>query len=121
MKKSHINNSGLASLVAVSLACGMLCLIAGCSYKGSKEIVGKWKAKDGTSLTEFHADGTFILGGDKEMAGKYKFVGSDKVKLTLDGPMGKVIGGMVFRAVINGDTLEMTDPDGEKQVFQRVK
>ena len=119
MKNPHINYSRLTSLVAVLLACGMLCL--GCSYKVSKEIVGKWKAQDDTSLTEFRADGTFILDGDKEMVGKYKFIGSEKVKLAFDGPVGKLVGSMVFRMVVKGDTLEVTDPDGEKETLERVK
>jgi uncharacterized protein YjeT (DUF2065 family) len=52
------------------LVCVLCGLMLGCTPKGAKEIIGKWQAKDGSSLTEFRSDGKVIMGeGSDKMTG----------------------------------------------------
>jgi len=55
------------------------------------------------------------------MTGKYRFKGADSIKMELDGPEAKVVGPMLCKFVVQGDTLDMTMPDGTKSHNKRVK
>lgn len=108
-------------LLLVLVVCGMTLLLASCS-KSNSALVGKWKGKTDGSLAEFHADGTFAMGDSQDrMMGKYTVSGSDSIKLELDGPVGKAVGPMVGKFVVQGDSLDITSPEGEVEHFQRVK
>jgi hypothetical protein len=98
-------------------------LLPSCSGKPNPAIYGKWQEAGDKDITEFRQDGTFRIGGGggEAMTGKFKFVGSDQVKLELDGAEGKAVGPMVCKVVIEGDTLDMTMPDGSKSRNKRVK
>jgi hypothetical protein len=41
--------------------------------------------------------------------------------MELDGGLGKAIGAIEFKIKLDGDTLVMTDPDGDKETLERVK
>ena len=104
------------------LGCCLALVLSSCSQKANPALYGKWQEEGARDTMEFRKDGTFTLGrpGDT-MTGKYKFTGSDSIKLELDGPMAKVVGSMDCRFVVQGDTLDMTMPDGTKSHNKRVK
>lgn len=105
----------------VASAVVMALIISACSPAVNTAIVGKWQEKGDTDITEFRADGTFTLHSGERLTGKYTSAGSDYIKLTFDGGIGKVIGTSKWKAVVRGDVLELTDPDGNKAELQRVK
>jgi len=111
----------LRSATWLPLAVGLVLFISACSPKGAKEIVGKWKEKEGPGQVEFQADGRFIMEGGEKLVGKYKLVSSERLKVELDGPVGKLVGAFEYKIKLEGDTLVMTDPDGQKGTLQRVK
>jgi hypothetical protein len=83
--------------------------------------VGKWQGTDRSDVMEFLPDGTYKVAGDKSMNGTYSFSG-DRLSLKLDGDLGKAIGTVSARVVVEGDTLKLTDPDsGKVDVYKRVK
>jgi uncharacterized protein (TIGR03066 family) len=107
-------------LCLVGLA--LCCLVSACTPQGAKEIVGKWKAKDSSETMEFRSDGKMVMGeGEDKMTGKYKLVSRERLKMELDGALGKLVGSIEYKIKLEGDKLEMTDPDGEKETLERVK
>lgn len=98
----------------------MALMFSACS-PANTAIVGKWQEKGDPDITEFRADGTFVVHLGERLTGKYKSSGSEHIKLAFDGVVGKVVGESKWKAVIKGDVLELTDPDGNKGEYQRVK
>ena len=98
----------------------MAFVISACS-RTEPGLVGKWQEKGEREITEFRADGTFVIPGGESLSGKYKSAGEDYIKLTIDGPVGKLVGELKFKAMVHGDVLELTDPDGRKSELYRVK
>ena len=98
----------------------MALVLSACSRTDSA-LVGKWQEKGEREITEFRADGTFVIPGGEPLTGKYKSAGGEYIKLTLDGPVGKLVGEMRFKAVVHGDVVELTNPDGIKSQLHRVK
>ncbi|MEP6822842.1 MAG: hypothetical protein ABI946_10880 [Chthoniobacterales bacterium] len=80
-------------------------------------IVGRWKEPNGKDVTEFHADKTVTEkpATGENIRGRYSLDGS-KLKIDLDG----VPDHLSFTAVIKGDTLEMTGPDGSTTRYERA-
>jgi hypothetical protein len=104
----------LLSVLMVSL------LLWSCSPSNTA-LVGKWQEQGDPSVTEFRADGTFVIHLGEKLTGKYKSAGKEHIKLSFDGVVGKVVGESTWKTVVQGDNLELTDPDGNKSRFQRVK
>jgi len=83
--------------------------------------VGRWKDADGSSdgseSTEFHADGTVTerLTGGETIRGRYS-IGGQKLTINLEG----VPTPLSFTVAIKGETLEMTDQDGQKASYRRL-
>lgn len=104
-----------ASLAGVAL------VVSACSPTTNTALIGKWQEKGKSDVTEFRADGTFTIHVGERFTGKYKPADSEHIKLTFDGVAGKVVGESKWKAVVHGDVLELTDPDGNKSEFQRAK
>ncbi len=84
---------------------------------GSAPIVGRWREPKGTDTTEFHTDGSVTenpASGEK-IRGRYTLDGTS-LKIRLEG----VTDELVFTAVVKGDALEMTGPDGETTRYQKI-
>ncbi len=80
-------------------------------------IVGRWKEPKGSDVTEFHANKTVTEkpAGAPNIHGRYSLEGT-KLKVNLDG----VADELVFTALVKGDTLEMTGPDGQTTKYERA-
>ena len=79
--------------------------------------MGRWKEPTGKDTTEFHADGTVTEkpSTGENIRGSYALDGL-KLKIKLDGVPDE----LSFSAVVKGDTLEMTGPDGQATRHERV-
>ena len=79
--------------------------------------MGRWKEPTGGDTTEFHADGTVTEkpATGENIRGRYSLDGS-KLKIKLDGVPDE----LSFSAVIKGDRLEMTGPDGQSTPYERL-
>jgi hypothetical protein len=119
-ERNEMNSSVRRWLRLVS-AVVMVGLLSSCSPQSNPALVGKWQEKGDPSITEFRADGTFSIHLGEALTGKYQSVDSEHIKLTFDGVAGKVVGVSTWKAVVQGDTLDLTDPDGNKSQFQRQK
>lgn len=80
-------------------------------------LVGRWKEPAGKDTTEFHADGSVTEkpSAGENIGGRYTLDGS-KLKIRLAGGSDD----LSFTAVVKGDTLEMTGPDGQTTRYERV-
>ena len=80
-------------------------------------MIGRWREPQGKDTTEFHADGavTEKPATGENIRGRYSLDGS-KLKIHLDG----VPGALSFSAVVKGDSLEMTGPDGQTTRYEKV-
>ncbi|MEP6809370.1 MAG: DUF5640 domain-containing protein [Chthoniobacterales bacterium] len=80
-------------------------------------LVGRWKEPKGADTTEFLADGTVMErpATGESIRGRYTLEGS-KLKIRLQG----MTDDLSFTAVVKGNTLEMTDPDGAKTSYERA-
>src|SRR5262249_50614589 len=103
-------------------ACAVGFVLCSCAPTGNSALVGKWKEKDVSGVTEFRADGTFSMAsGSGKLTGRFKWVDGDHVKLTFDGAVGQVVGASTWKVVVNSETLELTDPEGQTMRCQRQK
>ena len=112
---------GFSAVRQLASAVVMALVLSACSPQANTALVGKWQEKGDPSITEFRADGTFSIHLGAPFTGKYKSVDAEHIKLTFDGVAGKVVGESKWKAVVQGDTLSLTDPDGNASQFQRVK
>jgi hypothetical protein len=104
--------AGIAAVVA---------LLSSCSSKPEDAIVGKWKELGGTETMEFFRDGTVsVVDEGMSMAGSYKFVDKDRVKVELGG-LGALMGPVVARVSISGEDLSWTMPDGKVSRYKRSR
>jgi len=119
----HRHPRGFSRLIAALFGCCLALVLSSCSPKANTALYGKWQEDGAKDITEIREDGTFRIGGPgrETMTGKFKFTGSDSIKMELDGPEGKVVGPMACRFVVQGDTLDLTMPDGTKSHNKRVK
>jgi hypothetical protein len=120
--------SPIARAAALAVACAAL---AGCSSNHKGKIEGtKWSCLDqlvkgshvdaGTITIEFKKDGSLVLvNGPTTITGKYSLGASDTVKLSLDQAFdGKKHHEKTM--LINGDDLQMIDPDGNTIRFRKA-
>jgi hypothetical protein len=107
----------------VGIGCLAL-LMAGCgSSKYKDALVGKWQNPSNPAMVfEFTASGRLNAG---HMTGNYTLDAWDTVWITTDKPVsmpgGKVTSKFKSTVSISGDTLVLTDPDGSKATFKRMK
>ena len=75
-------------------------------------IVGKWQYDNDTDTIEFTRDGDVIVKSGKYLfTGKYELIGSDVVKLRLEGLAGgwmSLFGGDTWQYKISGDNMTIT-------------
>lgn len=109
----------LSKIITPALLAGVLALVLTACSSGGGALVGKWQGTDATDVMEFRANGTFHIAGAEPMNGTYS-VSGDQLQLQLDGALGKALGKITARIVLEGDTLKMT-ADGETEVYKRVK
>ena len=96
-------------------------LLSSCAAKPEDALVGKWKEVGGTETMEFFKDGTVsIVDEGMSMAGSYRFVDKDRVKVELGG-LGALMGPVVARVSISGEDLSWTMPDGKVSKYKRAK
>jgi len=89
------------------------------SSKPQDAIIGKWLLIGGDETIEFFKDGTVsIVKGKDAMAGNYKFIDKDRLRLDLGG-FGAIAGPAVIRVSISGDELTLTDPAGGVSRYYR--
>jgi hypothetical protein len=122
-KLSEIRQSAITKMfLTIGLIVGTF-LIPACSQKPNPALYGKWQEEGARDITEFREDGTFSIGGAgrETMTGKYKFTGADTIRMELAGPLATVVGPMNCRVIVQGDTLDMTMPDGTKSHNKRIK
>jgi len=96
-------------------------LLSSCAAKPEDALVVKWKEVGGTETMEFFKDGTVsIVDEGMSMAGSYRFVDKDRVKVELGG-LGALMGPVVARVSISGEDLSWTMPDGKVSKYKRAK
>ncbi len=80
-------------------------------------LVGRWREPKGKDTTEFQGDGkvTEKPASGETIRGTYTLEGA-KLKIRLEGVKDE----LVFTAKVQGDSLEMTDPDGQTTRYERV-
>ena len=107
---------------AIVLIAALLVLLA--SACGSTDpLVGKWEFSSGngtyffweSELVELKTDGTIYSSEDGDN-GKWSTSGNDQLRV--EAEYGRVYD---FTYQINGDRLTITDEDGDRGVFQRIK
>ena len=109
----------IAGLVLLPMAAtGMS--VASCSWRPADELVGKWQAEEGTEVLEFLADGTVIQSdeGGPLIGGHYSRVSSDTIRVNFGGP-ASYAPPADYRAVLEVDSLEITDPKGQLRRYRR--
>ncbi len=108
----------------ISLLVLVTCLtvIIGCTV--FSPIVGKWKDTKSSDTVEFTSDGKVIVANEGYIiTGTYELVGSDVVKLRLEGLGGawiSLFGGDTWQYTISGDTMTASLA-GKKTTFKRVR
>jgi hypothetical protein len=104
----------------------LLCAAVGCWGRPEQAIVGKWQASSTGETMEFFPDGTCTMGSTMgsmslNVAGTYKFIARDKIKLELGG-LAALAGPLVVTASVTGDELTWTMPNGKTATkYRRVK
>ena len=112
----------LVKTISVILFLIFLCGIAvGCT--AFSPIVGKWQDTQTRDTLEFTSGGDVILkSGSYIVTGKYELVGSDVVKVRLEGLSGawmSLFGGDTWQYKISGDTMTVTVA-GRSSVLKRI-
>jgi hypothetical protein len=79
-------------------------------------IVGRWKEPNGSDVTQFAADGTVTEtpASGETIRGRYSLHGGT-LKLNLEG-----VEELTFPVKLGGNTLEMTDPEGQVTKYERI-
>jgi len=90
----------------------VLCSIIGCD--GSSSIDGKWRnsADPSAIIWEFRKDGSVLIGNTR---GKYSFGNDQRVKI--ETPFAT----SVYRIEFSRDQMILTDPNGSRLEFTKVK
>jgi murein DD-endopeptidase MepM/ murein hydrolase activator NlpD len=91
-------------------------------------IIGKWERYDeefGRDIIEFFQDGSVsasvenFFGTPMTVAGDYRFIDSDHVRIELGG-FWALAGPMIFQVSVSEDKLVMVSADGEVNEYRRV-
>ncbi len=111
-------NIAISIILFVTLIGGMT---VGCTV--FSPIVGKWQDIRTRDTIEFTRVGDVIIkSGGLVITGKYELVGSDVVKVKLEGLSGawmSLFGGESWQYEISGDTLTLKVA-GKSSVFKRI-
>ena len=103
MKTSNILSKSISIILILLLIIG---IAIGCS---SSSIVGKWQDTESSDTLEFTDDGdVIVISGGNIMTGKYELIGSDVVKVRLEGLSGAFINlfaGDKWQYEISGNTM----------------
>ncbi len=108
-------------IISITLLITILCVVAfGCT--SFSPIVGKWQYVGNTDTIEFTSGGDVIIkSGTNLLTGKYELIGSDVVKLRLEGFAGgwmSLFGGDTWQYEISGDTMTVS-VGGKSSVLKR--
>ncbi|PYI88324.1 MAG: hypothetical protein DMF03_11030 [Verrucomicrobia bacterium] len=90
----------------------LLCSIISCD--GSSSIAGKWRNSGDPSaiIWEFRKDGSVLIGN---VRGRYSFGNNQRVKV--ETPFAT----SVYRMEFSGDRMILTDPNGSRLEFTKLK
>ena len=90
----------------------LLCSIIGCD--SSSSIAGKWRNSNDASavIWEFHKDGSILIGNTR---GRYSF-GNDR-RIKIETPFAT----SVYRMEVSQDRITLTDPNGSRLEFTKLK
>ncbi|MBN1161055.1 MAG: hypothetical protein JXA17_03800 [Dehalococcoidales bacterium] len=95
--------------------------IFGCTF--FSPVVGKWQEPRTKDTIEFTRTGDVIIKSSGYIiTGSYKLIGSDVIKLELEGLSGawiSLFGGDTWQYSISGDTMTVT-ASGQTSIFIRV-
>jgi len=112
------------SVITISIILFLILLggmIIGCT--AFSPIVGKWQDIKTKATIEFTSGGDVIIkSGTTLLTGKYELVGSDVVKLRLEGFAGgwmSLFGGDTWQYTISGDTMTVT-VGGKSSALKRI-
>ena len=109
------NPTGWLALLSIAA------LLSSCAASPEDKILGRWKEVDGTETMEFLKDGTVIVVDEgMSMAGTYKWIDNDRVKIELGG-LGALVGPVVATVSMSGGELTFTMPDGKVSKYNRPK
>lgn len=113
----------IALFILLIFSLGLLCAsIVGCTF--FSPIVGKWQDTQSQEKVEFTRGGEVILdSGNYIITGKYELIGSDVVKLDLDGMSGdflSLFGANSCRYEISGDIMTF-QLAGKSTILQRIR
>jgi hypothetical protein len=117
---THRSNYVQDLLLSTLLTCFLLIGTGGCSPKGNTALFGKWKLEKttvnfangahdeqpGGKAIEFRNDGTYVEGEKNGRTGKYEVVDAQHLRIQIDGLAGEP------KIVLQGDTLDICNPDG---------
>lgn len=106
-------------VVRFGFACVLLLTVVACSSP-EKAIVGRWTEVGGDETMEFFKEGTINVSGQLTMAGTYKWLDKDRIKLELGG-IGALAGPVVLQVAIKSDELTLTDSSGKPSKYKRSK
>ena len=108
--------------ISISILLVILSAILASACGSDDPLVGKWEfsSGDGTYFfwrsdeIEFKADNTIINHEDDE-SGTWSKAGSDRLTVRSDGTVYE------FTYQVSGDRLTITDEDGDRGVFQKIR
>lgn len=96
-------------------------LLASCGLKLEKAIIGKWSRIGSEETIEFYKEGTVnIIDEEMPMAGNYKFIDDNSIRLDLGG-LGELVGPIICDVSISEDELILTHAGGEVAKYRRVR
>jgi hypothetical protein len=104
--------------VGFVLVCCLALFLSSCGSSQYKDsIVGKWQSTTTPAVMELTKDGKVNAG---PMSGTYTLDSSDNLRVTTNKP---VKGNTRFQSKveIKNDMMTLTDPDGTKTTWKRVK
>ena len=127
----NLRHRGEWSLSVIIAECSLALVLSACSPSAKSAAAGKWRVNNSKETMEFSRDGT-CRGSDsygRAVTGKFTFVdaGHMKVETTTiseDKAAGvavvdKVSG--VYKVVMQGDSLTMTEGSGSVTHYQRAQ
>ena len=130
-----MNTSNKFATMMIIAWCSLVLVLSGCtpstkSGTGAKAVAGgKWRVNNSKETMEFSSDGT-CRGSDsygRVVTGKFTFIDSDhmKVETTTTSTSGSVAvvdkSSGVYKVVVQGDSLTMTEGNGQAIHYQRTQ
>jgi len=85
------------------------------------KLVGKWKEEGKTKVLEFFKGNTVTtVNRGKSSVGEYQFLDEDRIKMSLGG-ISSLAGSQLFTIIISGNTLYLTDLNGNGSKYLRIE